>query len=585
MKTTTTKLRLIFCGLIAIAILAIAPLSVSAKVVDDDPITDQRWVISEIYLGKDDYEGAYLEIYNNDEHTALGWKDFVINLPFNVDLPPISDLHTYKTHAYKTLPLDEGWMGWLAKKYIEVMYGSEIFYEIQDALDEQDNYAYQRCQTTLDDGSRVLSNKFYYGKKTPGKALDCDDKTTTLSNPADLPEAGLCTKLKLNEIGSYLDEEEQFIEIVNSGNDVVNLSNCYVAKSKDDDADHLQLEDYDLEPGGIYSFTVEDTDIAPLTKTSGIIYLIDSDDETVVNYKRYSSAKKDTSTALNEDGEWKTTYTITPGEDNIIDEYPACDEGYYRDKDTHKCRKESTKKDTTSDDGNSNGDDDTTDSSGLKPCKDGYERNPETNRCRKITTDDDDDSSSTLTPCKDGYVRNPATNRCIKDTSSTSSSSSSTLTPCKDGYERNPTTNRCVKKKTSTTSTLTPCKEGYERNPETNRCRKVTTSDGSSTNSSSSNDEVAKFPVATTAKTSTGVSASSNTQTMLIILGIIIVGSTAILIWQYRQELGRSLGKIKAKFNKSKSKQVANSATREKLAQPGADDSASEWMDKLTSSD
>lgn len=56
-----------------------------ARVIDNNPVTDQRWIISELYLGDEDYDGAYIELYNNDDHTSLGWKDFVINLPFDID--------------------------------------------------------------------------------------------------------------------------------------------------------------------------------------------------------------------------------------------------------------------------------------------------------------------------------------------------------------------------------------------------------------------------------------------------------------------------------------------------------------------
>lgn len=566
----------------------ISGIAVQAQVVDDDPATDQRWVISEIYLGKSDYKGAFLELYNNDEHTALGWKDFVINLPFNIDLPPIFDLSTYKTHAYKTLPLDEGWAGWVAKKYLEVMYGDEVFHEIEDALDEQDSYSYQRCQTTYDDGTRVISNKFYYGKKTPGKPIDCDDKSVTPSRPEDLPQAGLCTKLKLNEIGSYLNDEEQFIELVNSGNDNVNLSNCYFSTSKAANATHQQLEDYELEPGGIYSFNISDTNLNPLTKSGGIAYLIDSDDETVVNYKRYSNAKRDTSTALDQDGQWQITYQPTPGDDNIIESYPPCPDGQHRDETTNHCRKYST----TGDDNQQIADnDDSTqnDSDNSKPCKEGYERNPETNRCRKIVTEEEaepeltpckagyernpatnrcrkiitDDSEAELTPCREGYVRNPATNRCIKQ----ATDSASALTPCREGYVRNPATNRCIKA-TTEEKQLTPCKEGYERNPETNRCVKKKTIDNND-----DEDADAKYPVTDAANSS---DEANSTTSLLIVIGIIVVVSIGILLWQYRQELGRSWQRLS---NRTKPSKTVKSKLTEKSPQDGAN---TEWLDKLT---
>ncbi|MDO4271706.1 MAG: hypothetical protein Q4C83_01835 [Candidatus Saccharibacteria bacterium] len=587
MKINISKLLLsALFSIIAIVLLAFTP--AQAKISDSQPVNEQRWVISEIYLGKTDYQGAYLELYNNDDHNALGWKDFIINLPFDIDLPPIFDLHTYKPHTYKTIPLDEGWVGWLTKKYIQIIYGDELFYEIRDALDEQDGYSYQRCQSTYDDGTRVISNKFYYGKKSPDKPIDCDDKTLRVSNPDDLPDAGQCANLKLNEIGSYLYEEEQFIELRNTGNTTINLSNCYISKSKADSAIHQQLEDYDLEAGGLYSFNVEATELTPLTKSSGIIYVIDSDDKTVVDYKRYTNNKEKTSTALDNNGQWKTTYNLTPGASNIIDEYPACPDGEYRDSETHRCHKESSDSDNDTDDTDEDklkpckegyernpqtnrcrkivDDDEELDENGLKPCKEGYERNPETNRCRKIVDEEDE-----LTPCKDGYIRNPATNRCIKDPSL---ATESTLVPCKEGYERNPETNRCVKI-TSSESKLTPCKDGYERNPETNRCVKIKTS---TTNSSSDKDANAKFPVTLPADSSD--STVDSTTSLLIVIAIIAIASVAILIWQYRTEISRWWQKVTAKTKNS-----TDSTTSVKVALDNNSDTTettSDWLDKLT---
>lgn len=566
MKINTRKslLHLAKFTVIVLAALTLSISSAHAKVVDDDPVTDQRWVISEIYLGGDDYKGAYLELYNNDEHTALGWKDFIVNLPFDVDLPPIYDLKTYKTHAYKTLPMDEGWVGWLAKKYIQVMYGDSIFHEIQDALDEEDGYSYQRCQSTYDDGTRVISNKFYYGKKTPGKPIDCDDKSVTMSNPADLPQAGLCTKLKLNEIGSNLADEEQFIELINDGNTTVNLSNCYLATSKSGSANHFQLDNLDLEPGGIYNLAVGDTDIGPIGKTSGIVYLIDSDDETVVNYKRYSSSKADTSVALDEDGKWQTTYRPTPGADNVIETSQPCPTGQYRDDNTGRCRKQLANDNTTDSSQTITGANkapatntlkpcqagyernpltnrcrkvvnNNIEDSGLTPCKEGYERNPETNRCRKITTDEEADAE--LTPCREGYERNPATNRCVKKSTNIASSA---LTPCKEGYTRNPATNRCIKI-ASADKELTPCKEGYERNPETNRCVKKKSAGAGQ----SSQDDAAKYPVDSGAPSADNQSTS--TISLIIAIAAVIVVSLGILIWQYRQEISRWWHKLAKK--------------------------------------
>ena len=581
MKTKLSKKYLYFgCYLIGFLLALLVAILFGhdsvARVIDNNPVTDQRWIISEIYLGTEDYDGAYIELYNNDDHNSLGWKDFVINLPFDVDLPPIYDLHTYKPHAYKKLSLDEGIMGWLAKKYVQIMYGDSVFHEIEDALDEQSNYSYQRCQNTAEDGTVTLSNKFYYGKKTPGKAIECDDKTITVTNPNDLA-IGTCDKLKLNEIGSYMEPEEQFVEVVNSGDDPLNISNCYISKSKAASAVHAQLDDYELEPGELYVFNIDQTDLEYIPKTSGILYLIDSDDETVVNYKRYSGVKEGASTALDSNGVWQMTYQLTPGEANIIEEYPACPEGQYRDEETHRCRNLPDE------------DDEETDEDGYVPCPEGYYRNPETNRCKKIPTDEEDElepcpdgyyrnpetnrckkidtGEDDLVPCKEGYVRNPETNRCVKI-----KDDEDELEPCPDGYYRNPETNRCKKIETDDND-LVPCKEGYERNPETNRCVKIK-DDEDEDDDESAKDEPAKYPVVTTS--SSEDDDRTSTTSLVIVVGIIAVGSVVILLWQYRKELARSWRKLANKTKK------ANHSTARLKSDQDEKTTTDEWLDKLT---
>ena len=463
------------------------------------------------------------------------------------------------------------------------MYGDSVFYEIKGALDESPNYSYQRCQSTDEDGKRVLSDKFYYGKKSAGKAIECSDKSLveTMSG-----ETGKCEGLKLSEIGSNLYPEEQFVEVSNTSDEIVNLADCYLTLDKEKKDAYLPLEDYELEPGDIHELYLNELDGAPtLTRTTGIVYLLDNDHDTVTDYYHYREAKKDTSMALSDkDNKWHLTYKMTPGEANVIAEYPDCADGQYRDEKTHKCRVISDESEP--DDKQNNKTDD-----GLVPCKEGYERNPDTNRCRKIVTEDDvekdltpckegyernpetnrcrkianadngsddSDSGSSLTPCREGYYRNPETNRCKKITSSDSSdnltpcregytrnpatnrcvkntSTATTLTPCKDGYERNPETNRCVKKKTATT--LTPCKEGYERNPETNRCVKK---------KDAKDDKPADYPVKS--ESSAG---SDSTRTLIITLIIIGVLSIGVLIWQYRHELSRLFGGQGAKTNEA----------------------------------
>lgn len=516
-------LFILLSGLMSLCFLFSRPAN---AVTDTDPVLEQRWVISEVYLGGDDYKGAYVELYNNDDHNSLGWKDFVLNLPFDLDIPPVYNFHTYKPHATKAIPLDEGWMGWVVKQYMNIVYGDQFFDEIHNALKENTNYAYQRC-LTVDDGDDLdnakISQQFYYGKKSKGKQIYCSDSSLTSTKPEDQPKAGECKNLRLNEIYTNDIAEEQFVEIVNSGLTDVDLSKCGISKNTSSGkSEPVALGEGLLAPQAIYTFHADGTGISPLAKTSGVIYLVDSDKTTAIDYKRYSTKKSLTALALNDDGHWKVTYKPTADEDNIIQQCPdgqaynstagkcrqekddnksdSKDDSKDSSKDNSKSSSKNTKPNKSANDEDSNSDASSSSSkssskSALMPCKDGYERNPGTNRCRKIEStstdseyqeEDDKESSSSSTssslePCKDGYERNPVTNRCRKISSkSTSSSSSSsysstksTLKACRAGYVRNPLTNRCIKSTTASGSKkLKACKDGYVRNPATNRCIK-----------------------------------------------------------------------------------------------------------------
>ncbi len=556
--------------------LAISPY-VHAVVNDDQPITDERWVISEIYEA--DSGNKYVEFYNNSTNDGLGWGDYFINLPVNSDLLELMEVFGFqhiKQHAFKVIDLGDSWYSTLAFNLLKA-YGldSSAFTEISDALEEEDDYSYQRC-LYYKDGRPLLSNKFYYGKKTKGKEINCSNSSVRPINL--MGRTGVCKGLRLNEIQSYAENDEQFIELYNASSQPIDLGSCYVAKSQDD-ADKAYAMDHEtLKPGEFYTQYLNDDDGVglKLNERSGKVVLFDGDRRTEVDKESYSGMREDTSWALGGDDNWHMTYTVTPGEPNEIDELKPCEEeGYERNPKTNRCTKSVESTDSSKWLATLLGlsTDESSPSSTLTPCKEGYYRNPETNRCKKITSSSsgssDSDtsslaSSSTLTPCKEGYYRNPETNRCkkIESTSSTSTTSSSslspcptgyyrnpetnrckklattsssTLTPCKEGYERNPATNRCVKKTTTNkTSELTPCKEGYERNPKTNRCRKKTNA-----------DDDAKYPVNTTDKKN-GTDDKNKRSQLTLIIALVAGGllCLAVIIWQYREAIRQHLNKV-----------------------------------------
>ena len=512
---------------------AISPYA-HAVVNDDQPITDERWVISEIYEA--DSGNKYVEFYNNSTNDGLGWGDYFINLPVNSDLLELMEVFGFqhiKQHAFKVIDLGDSWYSALAFNLLKA-YGldSSAFTEISDALEEEDGYSYQRC-LYYKDGRPLLSNKFYYGKKTKGKEINCSDSSVRPINL--MGRTGVCKGLRLNEIQSYAENDVQFIELYNASSQPIDLGSCYVAKSQDD-ADKAYAMDHEtLKPGEFYTQYLNDDDGVglKLNERSGKVVLFDGDRRTEVDKESYSGMRGDTSWALGGDDNWHMTYTVTPGEPNEIDELKPCEEeGYERNPKTNRCTKSVESTDS------SNwlaallgfSTDESLSSSTLTPCKEGYYRNPETNRCKKIESTSTT-SSSSLSPCPTGYYRNPETNRCKKLTTA----SSSTLTPCKEGYERNPATNRCVKKTTTnSTSELTPCKEGYERNPKTNRCRKKTNV-----------DDDAKYPVNTTDKKN-GTDDKNKRSQLTLIIALVAGGllCLAVIIWQYREAIRQHLNKV-----------------------------------------
>ena len=87
----------------------------------------------------------------------------------------------------------------------------------------------------------------------------------------------------------------------------------------------------------------------------------------------------------------------------------------------------------------------------VKPCRPDQYRNPETGRCKKISTRNTAPSRvGNPKPCKPGQFRNPVTNRCKKIAQPisrpTSRPASRNLKPCKPHQFRNPVTNRCKNK-------------------------------------------------------------------------------------------------------------------------------------------
>ena len=253
--------------------------------------------------------------------------------------------------------------------------------------------------------------------------------------PESPKELNKCEGLKLSEIASNIDE--QFIEIVNSGEKTVITTGCKLTIG--DSGVRENIGDIELNPGEFLVIKIKSTNLK-LPKTKGKVYLLD-EAGSKIDSAEYEKLAKSSSWSLIDD-EWTRTFAVTEGAANIFKEYPDCQSGYERNV-LGRCVKIAIPP-------------------VENPCPVGQYRYPETHRCRKI------EAAKTITPCKDGYYRSEETGRCR----SIASAAAKTLKPCPEGQFRNSATGRC-KKIASTDDIAKECPEGFERNPQTKRCRKI----------------------------------------------------------------------------------------------------------------
>ena len=262
-------------------------------------------------------------------------------------------------------------------------------------------------------------------------------KSESIPKPIPEPpkELNKCEGLKLSEIASNVDE--QFIEIINSGEKTVITTGCKLVVG--DAGVRENIDDIELNPGEFLTIKIKNTKLK-LPKTKGKVYLLD-EAGSKIDSAEYEKLAKSSSWSLIDD-EWMQTFMITENSENIFKEYPDCQSGYERNV-LGRCVKIAIPPVES-------------------PCPVGQYRHPETRRCRKIET------AKTITPCKDGYYRSEETGRCR----SIASAAAKTLKPCPEGQFRNSATGRC-KKIASTDDIAKECPEGFERNPQTKRCRKI----------------------------------------------------------------------------------------------------------------
>ena len=319
------------------------------------------------------------------------------------------------------------------------------------------------------------------------------------SKPEPSKELNKCEGLKLSEIASNVDE--QFIEIINSGEKTVITTGCKLTVG--DSGVRENIDNIELNPGEFLTIKIKNTNLK-LPKTKGKVYLLD-EAGSQIDSAEYEKLAKSSSWSLIDD-EWMQTFMITENSENIFKEYLDCQNGYERNV-LGRCVKISVPPIEVS-------------------CPAGQYRHPETRRCRK------NEAAKTITPCKDGYYRSEETGRCR----SIASVAAKTLKPCPEGQFRNSATGRC-KKIASTDDIAKECPEGFERNPQTKRCRKI---------------KSANMPTV-------GSAAAEVKQVAGATWGWWVFGGVSLLavgygIWQWRWEISQFVRKIRESIKSASGK-------------------------------
>ena len=207
------------------------------------------------------------------------------------------------------------------------------------------------------------------------------DPDPTPEVPLDEPDSvqPKCAGIEFSEIYTYYesDQSEQFIELYNSSPEAIDLEGCQIKyKSK------FYPLIGTVEPGNYYVREASDFTLTKNPVRSNLIEIVDADGSVAASLTYPTGQKKATSYAKFEDGEFKTTYDVTPGAANIYQKYRSCEEGKVINEATGNCVKAATAKAATST---------------TKTCAEGQYLNPLTGRCNKIKTNTGADYAITST--------------------------------------------------------------------------------------------------------------------------------------------------------------------------------------------
>ena len=146
----------------------------------------------------------------------------------------------------------------------------------------------------------------------PYSRPNCKTPDSKSESPKELNK---CEGLKLSEIASNIDE--QFIEIINSGEKTVITTGCKLTVG--DSGVRENIGDIELNPGEFLVIKIKNTNLK-LPKTKGKVYLLD-EAGSKIDSAEYEKLAKSSSWSLIDD-EWMQTFMITENSENIFKESP-----------------------------------------------------------------------------------------------------------------------------------------------------------------------------------------------------------------------------------------------------------------------
>lgn len=343
--------------------------------------------------------GDYIKLYNTSDE-AVVLSDFRLRSGAAGQSATSSNT-TYLPelllpgHGYVSFPVglvDSGAWAWLEDRYGLAPYNDTV--TSYPSASSKDGMAWSLNDTT---------GQFQWTRfPTPGSEPNKFSGTEGVNQ---------CVGLKLSEIAANY--TTQFIEVYNESNEAIDVSGCQLQTNRSQSVSYVFPAATVLESGAYKAVAISGSGLTLTKTTAGTVYILNSEGSSELDARGYENLDDTTSLAL-VGGRWLQTFNVTPGSENIYQQYLPCQDGYIRSEETGRCNKIEVL-------------------SPLKACGDNQYRSEETGRCRNLAT-----LTSTVTPCAANQYRNPETNRC-KLIASTDDEPK----PCPAGQERNPATNRC----------------------------------------------------------------------------------------------------------------------------------------------